>query len=80
MKTQAVKNVLSGDCSVDELIRIQDGYERVAIQKAGFSFLGVHDGSCFAPLQVIADSQLDNYQDEVKKLTTGCAVEVHAAP
>ena len=76
MKTQAVKNVLSGDCSVDELIRIQGWIRTRRDSKAGFSFLGVHDGSCFAPLQVIADSQLDNYQDEVKKLTTGCAVEV----
>ena len=77
MKTHAVKNVLGGQCSVDEMIQIQGWIRTRRDSKAGFSFLGVHDGSSFAPLQVIADSQLENYQDEIKKLTTGCAVEVH---
>jgi asparaginyl-tRNA synthetase len=42
--------------------------------KAGFSFIHVHDGSCFDPIQVVAPAQLTNYQSDVLKLTTGCAV------
>ncbi len=42
--------------------------------KAGLSFIHVHDGSCFDPLQVVAPSTLDNYETEVLHLTTGCAV------
>ena len=42
--------------------------------KAGLSFVHVHDGSCFDPIQVVAPAQLPNYQSEVLKLTTGCAV------
>lgn len=44
--------------------------------KAGLSFIALNDGSCFATLQVVADSTLDNYEDEIKKLSAGCAVKV----
>jgi asparaginyl-tRNA synthetase len=33
--------------------------------KAGLSFVTVHDGSCFEPLQIIAPAELPNYQSEV---------------
>jgi len=42
--------------------------------KAGLSFLAIHDGSCHDPIQVVAPAELANYQTEVIKLTTGCAV------
>src|SRR5687767_15485962 len=42
--------------------------------KAGLSFVHVHDGSCFDPIQVVAPALLPNYQNEVMKLTSGCAV------
>ena len=44
--------------------------------KGGFSFLEINDGSCFGNIQVIADANLPNYEDEVKKLTAGCSVSV----
>jgi asparaginyl-tRNA synthetase len=42
--------------------------------KAGLSFIHLHDGSCFDPLQVVAPGALANYESEVKKLTSGCSV------
>ncbi len=42
--------------------------------KAGLSFLAVHDGSCHEALQVVAPQELSNYQTDVLKLTSGCAV------
>ncbi len=44
--------------------------------KAGFSFLEINDGSCLSNIQVIADAELPNYEDEIKKLTAGCSVSV----
>ena len=41
---------------------------------AGLSFISLHDGSCFSPIQVVANKTLFNYQHEVTKLTPGCAV------
>jgi asparaginyl-tRNA synthetase len=45
--------------------------------KAGVSFIHLHDGSCFDPIQVVAPKELPNYDSEVQKLTTGCAVVAH---
>ena len=42
--------------------------------KAGLCFVNVSDGSCFAPIQVVAPDTLANYESEVKHLTAGCAV------
>ncbi|MCO6459408.1 MAG: asparagine--tRNA ligase [Pirellulaceae bacterium] len=44
--------------------------------KGGFSFLEINDGSCLANVQVIADSQLANYEADVKRLAPGCSVTV----
>ena len=44
--------------------------------KAGMSFIAVNDGSCFHPIQVIADNTLNNYNDEIVKLSSGCSVEI----
>ena len=42
----------------------------------GMSFIAVNDGTSFDNLQVVARRDLPNYESEVVKLTTGCAVEV----
>lgn len=44
--------------------------------KAGFSFLELNDGSSLANLQVIADTNLPNYESEVRRLSAGCSVAV----
>lgn len=44
--------------------------------KAGLSFINLSDGSCFAPIQVVAAASLANYRDEISHLTSGCAIIV----
>jgi asparaginyl-tRNA synthetase len=44
--------------------------------KGGFSFLELNDGSCLANIQIIADANLPNYEQEVKHLSPGCSVTV----
>jgi asparaginyl-tRNA synthetase len=44
--------------------------------KAGVSFIHLHDGSCFDPIQVVAAAVLPNYESEIKKLTSGCSAVV----
>jgi asparaginyl-tRNA synthetase len=43
--------------------------------KGGFSFIELNDGSCLRGLQVIADRTLPNYEEDVLRLQTGCAVQ-----
>ncbi len=52
------------------------GWVRTRRDSKGFSFIELNDGSCFANMQVIADSSLPNYAEQVQKLTTGSSVTV----
>jgi asparaginyl-tRNA synthetase len=64
--------VLQGK-EVGSALTIQ-GWVRTRRDTGSFSFLEINDGSCLANLQVIAESTLDNYSEEVKKLSAGCSV------
>lgn len=44
--------------------------------KAGISFITLHDGSCFSPIQVVAPNTLPNYTEEIQKLSAGCSIVV----
>ncbi len=44
--------------------------------KGGFSFIEINDGSCLANLQIIADAELPNYEQDVKRLTAGWSIAV----
>ena len=52
------------------------GWLRTRRDSGGLSFLEISDGSCLASLQVLADSALANYEDEIKRLATGCSLRV----
>lgn len=52
------------------------GWLKTRRDSGSLSFLEISDGSCLASLQVIAEGELENYETEVKKLSTGCAVRV----
>lgn len=56
-----------------------NGWLRTRRDSGGLAFLEINDGSCLANLQVIAEDQLDNYESEVKKLSTGCSLRVQGA-
>jgi len=77
MKTRnQIKNLLSGAIEVDQVVKVNGWVRSRRDSKAGFSFINLHDGSCFDGIQLIADSALDNYKDEVLKITTGCSLFV----
>ncbi|OQX06838.1 MAG: asparagine--tRNA ligase [Desulfobulbaceae bacterium A2] len=52
------------------------GWVRSRRDGGGLSFIDLSDGSSVAGLQVIAETSLANYDSEVRRLTTGCAVQV----
>ncbi len=73
-KVVRIAEVLGGSQASGEQVTIQGWVRTRRDSKAGLSFLQVHDGSSFAPLQVVAQAALANYEDEVLHLTAGCAV------
>jgi asparaginyl-tRNA synthetase len=76
MSVIAITDVLSGQYSVNEPITVHGWVRTRRDSKAGISFLAIHDGSCFDAIQAIVNSDLNNYQQDVLKLTTGSAVKV----
>jgi asparaginyl-tRNA synthetase len=74
--TTRIASVLAGRHPVGSRITIEGWIRTRRDSKAGLSFLAVHDGSCFDALQVVAPAELANYQTEVLKITTGCAVRI----
>ena len=74
MLTVSIKNALSGKIPSGTQLTIHGWVRTRRDSKAGFSFISVHDGSCFNPIQVVAPAELDNYGDDVQRLTSGCSV------
>ncbi|PKG80705.1 asparagine--tRNA ligase [Colwellia sp. 75C3] len=72
----SITDVLAGNFPVNESITIHGWIRTRRDSKAGISFLALHDGSCFDAIQAIVPSELENYESDVLKLTTGCSVKV----
>jgi asparaginyl-tRNA synthetase len=70
-----VVDILKGQHAQDATVTVKGWVRTRRDSKAGLSFIALHDGSCFDPIQVIALNSLENYQ-QVQKLTTGCSVAV----
>ena len=69
-----ISALISGKTPVGSRVTVRGWVRTRRDSKAGVSFLHVHDGSCFDPIQVVAPAQLPNYESEVLKLTSGCSV------
>ncbi|HZR22565.1 MAG TPA: asparagine--tRNA ligase [Vicinamibacterales bacterium] len=70
----SIASILKGDVPVGSRATVRGWVRTRRDSKAGLSFIHVHDGSCFDPLQVVAPASLANYENEIRKLTTGCSV------
>lgn len=75
MTNAPVADVLAGKHELGSSILVKGWLRTKRDSKAGLSFLALHDGSCFDPIQVVAMNTLENYSDVIK-LTTGCSVSV----
>ena len=71
-----VVDVLQGKYAVGTTLTVKGWIRTRRDSKAGISFLAIHDGSCFAPVQAVVPNTLSNYKSDVLRLTTSCSVEV----
>src|SRR3982751_4244015 len=74
MPDVSVADVLKGKVPAGQEVTIKGWVRTRRDSKGGFSFLAVHDGSCFDAIQVVAPSALPNYASEIMHVTTGCSV------
>ena len=76
MTPHSIRSVLQHEVAPGTRVRIQGWVRSRRSSKSGFSFLQVHDGSCFDGLQAVVDASLPNYASEVEALGAGCAVRI----
>jgi len=69
-------NQLLKEKSLGQEVEIRGWVRTRRDSKAGFSFIEVNDGSCLNSIQVIAQNDLSNYQNEILKLSTGCSLKI----
>ena len=71
-----VQDALGGKIPVGEQVTLKGWVRTRRDSKGGFSFINLHDGSCFDAIQIVAPGELDNYDEEVLQLGAGCAIVV----
>lgn len=69
-----VKQCLDGAAGIDATVTVRGWVKTRRDSKAGLSFINLHDGSCHAAIQLVATSELANYQTDILKLTAGCSL------
>ncbi len=74
--TISIAEVLSQKIPLEEDVTLKGWVRTRRDSKAGFSFIALHDGSCFSPIQIVAPSTLPNYENDILKLTAGCSLVV----
>ncbi len=75
-KYWSISDLLAGKVKAETSVTVKGWIRTRKDSKAGFSFINLHDGSCFNPIQVIAPAELKNYQSEILKATTGASLSV----
>jgi asparaginyl-tRNA synthetase len=73
MKRTKINKLLKASVPINKVLI--KGWVRTRRDSKDFSFMEINDGSCLKNIQVIADSELADYE-AVKKVTTGSAVAV----
>jgi len=76
MNDVSIARALRDSALVGSVVTVRGWVRTRRDSKAGVSFVAVHDGSCFDPIQVVAPASLPNYASEVTRLTAGCSVIV----
>lgn len=76
MSSLSVKKLLNTAEQIGQVVTVRGWLRSRRDSKAGISFLNIYDGSCFDGIQAVVASDIDNYQEDVLKLTAGCSLEV----
>ena len=71
----SVRDILAGRAPQDAPVAVKGWVRTRRDSKAGISFVHLSDGSAFHPLQIVVPNTLANYEDDVLRLTAGCALE-----
>src|SRR3982751_316326 len=74
MSDVSIADALREKVPENETVTVKGWVRTRRDSKGGFSFVAVHDGSCFDAIQVVVPAALPNYTFEVLHLTAGRSV------
>lgn len=72
----SIVSALKGRVAIGQSLTVRGWVRSKRDSKAGISFLAIHDGSAFDSIQAVVPADLENYESEILKISTGCAVVV----
>jgi len=72
----SVARALGGRVPLGSQVTVRGWVRTRRDSKAGISFIHLHDGSCFDPIQVVVPGDLPNFATQIAKLGAGCAIVV----
>ncbi|MDX2474156.1 MAG: asparagine--tRNA ligase, partial [Candidatus Krumholzibacteria bacterium] len=76
MSAHKISDLLKGQVPVGETVTVKGWVRTRRDSKAGLSFVQIHDGMAFDAIQAVVQGSIANYEDEILKLSAGCAVIV----
>ncbi len=76
MKKKITVKTILASAKIGEKLTLR-GWVRTCRDSGKLTFIEVNDGSCLRSLQIICEADLDNYQSEIKKISTGCSLIVN---
>ena len=76
MTQVVISSALKGDIATGQTVTVKGWVRSKRDSKAGISFIAVHDGSSFDAIQAVVPSDLENYESEILKISTGAAVVI----
>ena len=74
MADHMISSLLRGDIAPGTEVTVKGWVRTRRDSKAGLSFIQVHDGTSFHPIQLVAQNTLPNYEDDISRLGAGCAI------
>ena len=63
----SIRDLFAGKVPVGSDVTLKGWVRTRRDSKQGFSFINLHDGSCFDAIQVVADKSLPGYEKEAAR-------------
>ena len=74
MQVHTISQLLAGAVREGERVTVEGWVRTRRDSKAGVTFIHVLDGSTVDPLQVVVGSDVANYERDILRITSGCAI------
>ncbi|WP_247646073.1 amino acid--tRNA ligase-related protein, partial [Enterobacteriaceae endosymbiont of Donacia piscatrix] len=72
----SISELITGKIKINSIISIGGWVRNRRHSKIGISFINLYDGSHINDIQIIANSTLNNYKNEILSITCGCSLSV----